>query len=813
MGFVGGVALASVAGARRTASSFSVFWKSTNPSTLVGGTGVLSAPGTGLTAYDPQILNAISSLPHVEKVESESGLNILPLAPDGAPRQGIANFSPGPGNGYASDDGYGFDQDKLSVLAGHMADRRSPYQFMLTAQEAKDLGAHVGSVVRMGIYTNAQINLKGFGTPAVKPFRVVEEKLVGIFLTNAAVVQDESDIGSAPDNWFTPALVDPLLKCCVNYTTSGIIVAGGSRFAAVVQREISTAAEKIDKGLTGVGVALFGDPAANTIPKAQRAIKPEAIALGVFGGIVGLACLLIAAQLIGRQIRLAADERAVLRALGANAVQTWSDGLIGTIGSLVAGAVLAFALAGALSPLAPLGPVRPVYPHPGLSFDWTVLGLGTAGLLATLTGVAAVASYLGAPHRVGRRFPAVPAPSRLLAAAASAGLPLPVLTGARFAVFPGTGRSSVPVRSAILGAVMAVVALVGTVTFAASLRALVDHPSLYGWNWDYLLSAGSNLPEPQTTSLLDHDRYLAAWSGAYTTEAVIDGQAVPVLGLAPGAAVGPALLSGHGVARPTEVVLGPQTARDLHTRVGGDVMLSVGSRPPTRLRVVGTATLPAFGSSGQHLEMGVGAVFDYHLLPARDLNLFGLKDAGPEVVLVRLRPGLNRAAAFRSLEGIARETTNAQNFGVAAIGVQRPAEILNYQSMGATPAYLGAGLAAGAISALTLTLVASVRRRRRDLALLKTLGFTERQLAATVSWHSTISVGIGVLAGVPLGVALGRWLWDLFAQDINAVPAPAVPAGEIAVIALGALVLANVVAAVPGRVAARTPTALVLRSE
>jgi ABC-type lipoprotein release transport system permease subunit len=74
-------------------------------------------------------------------------------------------------------------------------------------------------------------------------------------------------------------------------------------------------------------------------------------------------------------------------------------------------------------------------------------------------------------------------------------------------------------------------------------------------------------------------------------------------------------------------------------------------------------------------------------------------------------------------------------------------------------------------------------------------------------------VAIGVVLGVPLGIAVGRWLWDLFAQEINAVPAPTVPVLQVVVIALGALVLANIVAAVPGRLAARTPTALVLRAE
>ncbi len=101
---------------------------------------------------------------------------------------------------------------------------------------------------------------------------------------------------------------------------------------------------------------------------------------------------------------------------------------------------------------------------------------------------------------------------------------------------------------------------------------------------------------------------------------------------------------------------------------------------------------------------------------------------------------------------------------VFVLPVQYPAEIENYRSIGATPLLLAAGLAIGAVVALGLTLAASVRRRRRDLALLETLGFTQRQLATCVGWQSTIAVVIGLIAGIPLGIALGRWLWILFAQ-------------------------------------------------
>jgi hypothetical protein len=53
----------------------------------------------------------------------------------------------------------------------------------------------------------------------------------------------------------------------------------------------------------------------------------------------------------------------------------------------------------------------------------------------------------------------------------------------------------------------------------------------------------------------------------------------------------------------------------------------------------------------------------------------------------------------------------------------------------------------------------------------------------------------------------------LFARQIYAVPEPTVPVSTVILLSLGTLVLVNVVAAVPGRAAARTPTALALRAE
>ena len=132
--------------------------------------------------------------------------------------------------------------------------------------------------------------------------------------------------------------------------------------------------------------------------------------------------------------------------------------------------------------------------------------------------------------------------------------------------------------------------------------------------------------------------------------------------------------------------------------------------------------------------------------------------------------------------------------------------------MGSTPVVLASGLAAGAVVALALALTGTVRARRRDLALLKTLGFTRRQLAVTLTWQASATAVVGIVVGVPLGIAAGRQLWLLFARNIDVVPQPSVPL-SVLFVALAALLLANLVAAVPGQIAAATPAATILRQD
>jgi ABC-type antimicrobial peptide transport system permease subunit len=126
---------------------------------------------------------------------------------------------------------------------------------------------------------------------------------------------------------------------------------------------------------------------------------------------------------------------------------------------------------------------------------------------------------------------------------------------------------------------------------------------------------------------------------------------------------------------------------------------------------------------------------------------------------------------------------------------------------------LALALAAGAVLSLALALLASVRRRRRELALLKALGLTRRQVMATVAWQASVIVVIAALIGVPLGVAAGHWAWTTFATSLGVVPVTAIPVLALVAGVLALLAGGNLLAAGPGAVAARTPAAAVLRAE
>jgi ABC-type antimicrobial peptide transport system permease subunit len=208
--------------------------------------------------------------------------------------------------------------------------------------------------------------------------------------------------------------------------------------------------------------------------------------------------------------------------------------------------------------------------------------------------------------------------------------------------------------------------------------------------------------------------------------------------------------------------------------------------------------------------MGTGAVVATPVLPPPALNPQGSPIPGPNAELIDVRAGVTHSHALASLDRITAVLNRGSDDDGPVGGVVsdlRPAEIANYRAVGSLPFVLAGVIAGAAILALGLTLVASVRRRRHEFALLKAVGLSQGQIVSTVAWQATVSAALGCVVGVPVGIVVGRSLWSSFAHGIFAVPHPTVPVLSVVLVAVGALVFANAVAAVPGRIAARTPTA------
>jgi hypothetical protein len=814
VGLVGGVALGSIAGARRTQSTFPAYLTATKASNLqLQTSSVTDQFGTaGLTGK-------LARLPHVQHVADAPSLLVIPLGPNGKALPSA--FNDNDVTELGSIGGMYFSQDRVTVAQGRMANPASTDEMVATAEAAQLSGWHLGETVPFGAYSVQQANTTTFNPLNAEPHQRFSAKLVGIVVFSSQVVDD--DVDRFPTIvLMTPALTRHL-SASATYPTYGLRLDTGNLAVPSVEREIVDAlppGSTYSFHLTSVAEG-----------QVERATKPEAIALGVFGVIAGLAALLIGAQAISRRLWANRGDLDVLRSLGADVPTMAADAMLGPLCSLLLGALLAVGVAVAFSPLMPVGPASQVDPSPGITFDWTVLLLGLAVLSLGLGGLTTVLAFRGATRRDYERRESVRR-SGVVEIAARYGLPVPALAGLRFSLERGRGRTAVPVRSALTGAVLAVAVLVATLTFGSSLATLDSHPALYGWNWSYAINSpgGNNVP-PVVGHLLSRDPEVAAWTGYTFGNVQFNDLTVPVLLTGAHADLGPPILTGHAVDANNQVVLGSATLAALHKKLGDTVMVSYGAPkdapiyvPPSPMVIVGTATMPAIGVSGHlHTSMGSGAVLPTGLEPTAFKRALTQPDPnlnGPAMDVVRLKSGVRLAAGRASLKrivGVAEKVMaadpNGQGDTYALLSIQRPAEIVNYQSTGATPALLAIGLTAGALVALGLTLAASVRRRRRDLALLKTFGFTHGQLAAAVAWQASVVAVIGILVGVPVGIIVGRWLWIVFAKAINAVPSPSVSVVDVLMVFLGTLVLANLAALIPSRMAARTPTALVLRGE
>jgi ABC-type lipoprotein release transport system permease subunit len=533
-----------------------------------------------------------------------------------------------------------------------------------------------------------------------------------------------------------------------------------------------------------------------------------------------LVAVLVVTQALVRQSFLESIDYPYLRALGMDRAQLWGLGMARAVAIGLLAAPIAVVVAFVLSPFTPIGLARIAEPDPGFAADALALGVGAVATLGVVLIVAALPALLAARSRRKPELASRPTgqtgPSAAAGALSRAGAPASLTTGVRLALEAGKGRSAVPVRSTLAGAVIGVAAVAAAFGFNASLDHLLTTPRLYGAPWDLqitpaLNSSNSTDDVAPTIPVLRADREVAdVATGRSGAPLTIQGTSVQGMTFdrVKGQPLAPTVLEGRlPSGGSAEIVLGTQTLRSARASVGSTVKVSLTGVTPTPMpvRVVGRAVFPTLGAG---FGLGQGALFttEYGMRALVPPGFSGVPP--PDTAVVRLAPGVDPS---RAQAGLARQLSTLGSYQVVAPA--KPVDLVNFGRVKNLPLVLAGLLAALAAATLANLLVSSIRRRRRDLAVLKSLGFVPAQVRAAVAWQATTLGVVAAAVGIPVGVAAGRWAWLAFTHELGIVPEAAVSLLVLLAMVPATLLVANLVAVLPARAAARAQPAGVLRSE
>jgi hypothetical protein len=383
----------------------------------------------------------------------------------------------------------------------------------------------------------------------------------------------------------------------------------------------------------------------------------------------------------------------------------------------------------------------------------------------------------------------------------------------RLAFDPGRGKTAVPVRSAFFGAIAGIVGLTAVLVFASSLRHLDATPRLYGWTWDFTAPDNSSSSTCGAQGLgVDRVAGVGAVAGVCFQAVQVDDRPTTGWGFTPiRGALEPAIVRGRAPATADEVALGAGTLHALGKEIGDTVAVRTIKGASLPYRVVGQVALPRI-QDGDVQALDDGAAFTgAGYAPLLDPNNYTryvigkyATGANPSIVNQRIDtlPDVHVPSAV-----LAYVTVN----GVA--GITDPPEIDRLRAVDWFPAALAALLAVLALAAVGHAVVSAVRRRRREFALLKTLGFERRQVRATVAWQATTLAVVGLLFGIPGGVLLGAFVWRHVTGSIGIADVTVIPVRALVLAIPVVVVIVNLVAFWPARAAARRWPAAALAAE
>jgi hypothetical protein len=709
---------------------------------------------------------------------------------------------------FASSDDHGYRTiDRGVLLAGRRPDQRRVDEVAISPGAASRLHLAPGTTIsgQLATFDDMQKAMSG-GEPQTNG-PTVQLRVVG-------VVRQTTDVGVAPEDqdveylggsmsvyltsaFFNERLVPLLGEDFVHQGATIVRLKHGDADIERLRADVTARfPELADPSVPGV------QPASQERSSGHRAVRVETAAMIAFAVVLGLASLVLIGQALVRQQSAEASATATLRALGLSSRQLLLGSVMKTAIVASAGAMGAVALAIALSPLTPIGLARRAEPHPGLSVNTAMLAIGVAFIVVLLVVWAAPAAARSA--RATTAAATDPSPSQLRRGLPALAPSAAALTGVRMAVDRGRSARQLPVRSAVVTVAIAIGVVAAATTFGASLVHLVRTPADYSWNWDVALGNPNNGPGSATdpdavaASLSDavrDDPHIAGYTGIAFVDGAIGREHVRVMGAdTTHGTVLPTLVSGRYPATAGEIVTTRGLQRSKHLRTGQAVVVRVGDNE-LRATVVGTIARPTDVLSQTQGEIVA-------------TTMSGLQAAAPEVrsnlLFVRYARGIDAAAEGRALR---------TRLGPVVLGAIRSSDVENLARVSWMPNALAALLGVLAVATFGHALLVAGRRRRPEIAVLKTLGFRRRQVAIALAWYASLLAAVALVVGLPVGTAAGRIAWLIMADAAEVVPVARTPLLADVTVVVAALLAANLLAAGPGWAASRLRPTEVLRTD
>ena len=672
------------------------------------------------------------------------------------------------------------------IVDGRLADPDVAAEATVNEEEATRMGVGVGDQLVITPYRSDEFDLAGEGA-AVAGGMQTTVTIVGITrrpsdlvgrLGGTSIYEDTSAVSVGPAWW------REIGGDAATYGVGVSVLTTPSASQEFVARAVS------DRWPDRLWQTEIGDLFAQDGQRTVRdAIRLQAVGLYLIAAVVAVAGLLFAGQAVARQSRIEWIDAAVLDAIGMTRRGMVVAGAIR--GSVVAcaAAIVATVVTIAVSPLGPIGIGRAAEPHRGAFVDWTVLGNGIP-LVALIVMVFTVAPIATLRVRAVNGT-STSAPRRTFAVLPPSGVAGWAITNTRRA-------GSLALGSAIVGVAFAAAAGVAAWSLVSSYDELRAEPARYGSTWDAQVgNVGSVAQQAETRARLESIPGIEA-VGLLTMRGIEGDPGFTIFAGEPflGDVNVGMIIAGQRPTTPNEIALGRASMRAHDVDIGDTFTMTDPSDPDLSFSfdIVGEVVVNDALSS----RPGVGAL----------VTADAFASMSPESQSQTYAVFIDSAAGREPTLEMLREA-----FPTTFLAESTPTQVLNLGLVSDQPAWLAFIVGLLAVAALIHALATSIRSNRRQIGVLKSIGFTRRQVTSAVAWHASLLTSVALVIGIPLGVVAGRLAWSAIVDNLGVVSAPVVPLGAIIGVAALVLAVANLAALGPGVAAARTRPAVSLRTE